>query len=209
MNGCFNNGDKDILPNSCAKSFHKAINKIGKFAQRPGNFRFICDPCITKFENSQTCTTNDNVQILDNRVSNLAHDMNQVKEMLQKLTVRNEAAAVSAPSTNTGILPPPVASNVWQDANKVQEIKTLLVINKDANLVDKVIEDSVTASGVQVKGKYIDKKGNTAFILPSQKAREEFKTILQSSGVSSEKITEPKQRYPLISVVGRRYFKSV
>ena len=202
MNGCLNADLKNILPNTCAKHFHKAINKSGKFAHRPGNFRFICDPCITKFENSQTCTTNDNVQILDNRVTNLASDMKQVKDMLQKLTVRNDDVTVSTPSTSAGTTPQPIITNVWQDSDKIHEIKTLLVVNKDVILADKVIEDSVTASGIQVKGKYINKKGDTAFILPSQKAKEDFKSILQSSGVSSEKITEPKQRYPSIAVVG-------
>ena len=203
LNGCFDNGFLDILPNSCTKNFYKAINKSGKFAHRPGNFRFICDPCITKFENSEVSSTNDNIQILDNRVTNLSRDMNQVKEMLQKLTANNESAAVptSVPEMQ-GTSSQASVVDVWKDSNKVQEIKSLLVVDKDVKLTEKAIEQSVTSSGIQVKGKYINKKGDTTFVLPSKKAREEFKTILTASGVSNEKISEPKQRYPAISVVG-------
>ena len=38
--GCFENGDRDIF---------KAINKTGKFAYRPGNFHFVCDPYVINF----------------------------------------------------------------------------------------------------------------------------------------------------------------
>ena len=197
MNGCFENGDDDILPLTCSKNFYKAINNIGKFAHRPGNFRFVCDPCITNFETKETCTTNDHVQILDNRVTNLAGDVTVIKEMLKKLTTENTTPVTIQPTqASTDI------NNGWNNAARVQEIKSLLVVDKEVTLKTDELEQSITTNGIQVKGQYINKKGDHVFVLPSAKARDELKNKLTSSGISQEKISEPKQRYPAISVVG-------
>lgn len=198
MNGCFDNADHDILPNSCTKNFHKAINKSGKFAHRPGNFRFVCDPCITKFENTQTCTTNDNVQILDNRVTNLAGDVAVIKDLLTKLTSekKSETPAAGSSGSNSSQV------NLWENTSRVQEIKSLLVVDKDVSIQASELEKSVTHNGIQVSGKYTNKKGNHVFVLPSVKARDELKAKLTLSGVTADKITEPKQKYPAISIVG-------
>ena len=202
MNGCFDDSDDDILSNSDAKSFYKAINKIGKFAHRPGNFRFVCDPCLTNFESKQTCTTNDSVQILDKRVTDLSEDITTIKEMLKTITtsadkadnpqVYTSVADSYHPGTNGNI-------NVWQDKDRV---KSLLVVNKEVDLQNMDIQKSVTDKGLQVSGQYVNKKGENVFVLPSQSAREKLKNELVASGISCDKLAEPKQRYPAISVVG-------
>ena len=202
---CFEDSDDDIVTSSCGKSFYKAINKTGKYSYRPGNFRFVCDPCLTNFENEQTCTSNDRVQMLDNRVSNLAGDVTVIKEMLKEMSTRN--AGEELPTSSTTV---PTASvsdtevnsnvvNLWQDETKV---KSLLVVNKEFKLQSKALEKSVTSSGIQINGQYVNKKGDQVFILPSQDARTKLKDELTTTGVPVQHITEPKQRYPAISVVG-------
>ena len=204
---CFENSNDDIAPSSCGKSFYKAINKIGKYSHRPGNFRFVCDPCLTKFENDQTCTSNDRVQMLDNRVSNLAGDVTSIKEMLKDMySTRNvevnSTPSVSIPATetsNTSEVNSNVVHNPWED--KVG-VKSLLVVNKEYKLQTKNLENSITSNGLQVSGQYVNKKGDQVFVLPSQDARAKLKNELTSTGVPDQHITEPKQRYPAISVVG-------
>ena len=203
MNSCFENGDDDILPLTCAKNFYKAMNNVGKFAHRPGNFRFVCDPCITTFETQETCTTNNHVQILDNRVTNLAGDVTVIKDMLKKLTTENENYVPVTPNpTQASVNNSTKAHNNWNNAARVQEIKSLLVVDKDATIKADELEKSITSNGIQVKGQYINKKGDHVFVLPSTKARDELKDKLTSSGISHDKISEPKQKYPAISVVG-------
>ena len=197
MNGCFENSDDDILSNSDAKSFYKAIQKSGKFGIRPGNFRFICDPCITDFENKQTCTTNDSVQILDKRVTNLSEDVTAIKEMLTTIAGKNPSTPTAAPNNDSNQAS--ANHNVWQDKDRV---KSLLVVHKDVALCKSDIEKSVMDNGLQVSSQFVNKKGDQVFVLPSQSAREKLKHELVSSGIPIDKVAEPKQKYPAISVVG-------
>ena len=198
LNGCFENSDDDILNNSDAKSFYKAIHKIGKFSHRPGNFRFVCDPCLTHFENKETCTTNDSVQILDKRVTNLSEDVSAIKMMLTTITSSKDVSTSNCnPTASTNQAS--TSYNVWNDDTRV---KSLLVVDKDIKLQCKDIEKSVTSNGLQVSGQYVNKKGDHVFVLPSQAAREKFKNELLASGIPTNKVAEPKQKYPAISVVG-------
>ena len=144
LNGCFENSDDDILSNSHSKTIYKAIHKTGKFAHRPGNFRFVCDPCLTNFESKQTCTTNDSVQILDKRVTNLSDDVSAIKEMLKMMTVSKD---VSSTTTSPCVNPNQASGNVnvWDDKERV---KSLLVVNKDVKLQNKIIEKFVTTLNI-------------------------------------------------------------
>ena len=58
LSNCFNEETMDCVAPSGLKSFVNAVTKSGAFSKRNGNFRFICDPCITQFEINQTCSTN-------------------------------------------------------------------------------------------------------------------------------------------------------
>ena len=130
---CFEDSDNDVLPSSCGKSFYKAINKTGKYSNRPGNFRFVCDPYLTNFENKQTCTSNDHVQMLDNKVNSLAGDVCSIKEMLKDmkeagvshltpgLTPANEVMASNEVNGNVNS----VITNVWQDKDRVLNLSLL------------------------------------------------------------------------------------
>ena len=61
--GCSN--DIDICTPTFLNLFKPFSEKTApKYAARPGNFHFLCDPCLTKFEKAQSTTRNDKVDDL-------------------------------------------------------------------------------------------------------------------------------------------------
>lgn len=129
MINCAENENDDCLTSSAFSHIQKAIVKSGKYAIRPGNFRFICDPCLTNIELKKTCTTNDNIQILDNKVNTLANDISEIKRLLSRTpeensTPLNLTASQQAPNQTAP------AGNVWSNSEQVNKIKSLLVIDK-------------------------------------------------------------------------------
>ena len=199
MTNCGDEEDKFYLMPSTFSQFEKAINKVGKFAKRPGCFKFVCDPCMTGYEVKIACKTNDNLQILDSKVNNLARDMGEIKQLLSKQAELN-ANPTTRPAPLQNSLP--TSGNVWSNAVEVNRIKSLLVVDKAADFDNLDMDSSVFKSGVQIHSKTIDKKGNTVIVCNSQKSKDQLKQQILKNGVSNGQISEPKPRYPAISVVG-------
>jgi hypothetical protein len=198
MTNCGDEEDKFYLPTSSLSQFEKAINKVGKFSKRPGCFRFVCDPCMTDYEVKRACKTNDNIQILDSKVNNLARDMVEIKQLLSKQAVLDGNLTTQpgpAPMQN----PLPTSGNVWTNNEQVNKIKSHLVINKDANFD---LNDAANSCSAQVHGKYPDKDGNLVVVCESPESRDALKLHIMQKGIAADKISEPKPRYPTISIVG-------
>ena len=172
--------------------------------KRFGSFVFVCDFCLTKHENNVKCKTNDRVSILDNRVTNLADDVTEIKKLLKEAISRDKSPAQNVlEPLETGIQNTasnqPEPDNMWSDKDRV---KSLLVVAKDANVENATLEKTVVDNGIQVQKKYVNNKGDTVIICPSQKSRDSLKEKLTSSGIIPSLLKEPKERYPTISVVG-------
>ena len=195
-----------LTDNPCTKSFHNSYsqniankNKGSRF----GSFVFLCDLCRTKHETKEACTTNNRVQILDNRVTNLADDVGEIKRMLQTVMDAGRGVQCSPLDQQNMDMAHSNAQNVeinaWHDKDRV---KSLLVVAKDAQVTNSNLEKAVVDNGLQVQKQYIDKNGDTILIFPSQKARDGLKQKLAESGVDQNLLKEPKKRHPTISVVG-------
>ena len=198
MINCAGSESNDCLTSSAfTQHFQKAINKTGKYANRPGNFCFVCDPCMTQLELNKTCTTNDKVQMLDLKVSKLTQDIGDIKKLLTEKSTAPETTQLANVATSA----PGVNGNVWCNTEQVNKIKSLLVIDKNANcdLNDSAIINKCSA---QVHSKYPDKNGNTVVVCESPESRDALKQHFLNTGIDADKLSEPKPRYPTISIVG-------
>ena len=134
--------------NSCTRSFLNGLNQgmVNKSKnKRFGSFVFVCDFCLTKHENNVKCKTNDRVSILDNRVTNLADDVTEIKKLLKEAISRDKSPAQNVlEPLETGIQNTasnqPEPDNMWSDKDRV---KSLLVVAKDANVENATLEKTV------------------------------------------------------------------
>ena len=79
--GCSN--DIDI----CTKSFMDlykphAEKSTPKYAARPGNFLFMCDPCMTTYEIQSAAKEQTKVDALESKVDKLESGLKDIKELL-------------------------------------------------------------------------------------------------------------------------------
>ena len=197
--------------NPCTKSFYTAFTQNGANKSKEkhmGNFLFMCDPCFTQHQVKLTSTTNDHVQVLDNRVTHLASDVTEIKKLLENVIagksinhspVENLISEAKAQCTIEPATAQGESYNVWQDEIRT---KSLLVVTKDANVPCKELEKTVIDNGIQVHKQYLDSNGDQVLILPTQASRDNLKEKLISSGIASDQLKEPKKRHPTISVVG-------
>jgi hypothetical protein len=189
-----------LMPTTFA-TMEKVVKKVGKFGRRPGNFRFVCKTCLTKHEVDQASTTNDTVQKLDNKVSNLSKEIGEIKSILRG-QLDAASASGSQPPTHQWTSQLNAGNNVWLNQDSVNRIKSRLVVDKNVSLEDPALQNSVFKSGLQVHRKYADKSGNIVIECNSQKTRDELKRKFIETGVAEDKLAEPKPRYPTISIVG-------
>ena len=200
LTNCGDHEDTYSLMPTTFVTIEKVVKKVGKFGRRPGNFRFVCKTCLTKYEVDQASTTNQTVQKLDNKVTNLSKEIGEIKSLLRG---QLDATSGSQPPTQQLTPQQSVGNNVWSNEAAVNRIKSRLVVDKNVSLDDPGLQNSVFKSGLQVHRKYsCDKTGNTVIECNSQKSRDELKKIFIETGVTADKLAEPKPRYPTISIVG-------
>ena len=93
--------DETICTATFLGDFSKAANKSGAYKSRPGNFCFVCDPCLTNFELKKSAqvqyqVTNleskvqGQVDNLESKVGTLASDITEIKNMLKASSDNNK-----------------------------------------------------------------------------------------------------------------------
>ena len=84
----------DICTRTYLNSFTPLSEKTGINDQRPGNFKFVCDICMTKFEKKQARNTSDEFTCLQNQVNKLDESMKDIKQLLinnSNMSPRNDS----------------------------------------------------------------------------------------------------------------------
>jgi hypothetical protein len=130
----------------------------------------------------QTCTTNDKVQMLDSKVSRLTQDIGDIKKLL---TARAKTAvpATTEQENTTSSVVPIVDGNVWSNKEQVNRVKTLLVIDNNADC-DLNNPAMMNVCNAQVHSKRLDKNGNTVVVCESPESRDALKQHLITAGVT-------------------------
>ena len=207
LSNCFHEDALNCVAPSSISTFVNAVNKKAGFAKRSGNFKFICDPCLTQFEVNQTSSTNDKVQALDNRVTKLYNELSQgigqIKDLLNSSFDPKKACDDSTGYNDCAREPSCTAGNVWSDKDRV---RSLLVVDKNVTLDAKAIEKTAINNGIPIDKCNIHdtKTGNSVFILPSQKARDKLQEKIKElhPTASNDSFRTPQPRLPTISIVG-------
>ena len=179
-------------------------NESVAWSNRPGKVVFVCDTCITLFETDRATTKEEKVDKLDKRVEEISTDICMMKDMLIKLTETNNMPAAKQKEQATENTEK-ITANVWNDKQRVKNLKQLVVISKDkhGNQVNQeLLEKTCSDNGIQVTKTFqLSKSDATGILVPSKRAAD---TLLQKL---DEKLPQHKtkrivSRTPTINVVG-------
>ena len=181
-------------------SFKPLNEKTGVNSSRPGNFLFVCDFCMTDFEQKRSMMLSDKFSCLQNQINKVDERMSEVVKLIQK-GMRNDDGETQEKNANcwdntnksklvntssNNFLPPAV------DPPVPKESQSILVIDKiddeacKSDALD-VLERIVVEKNIGVKNSYENRKGNTVFVCNSEEQRK----MLES---------EIKQNLPDVSV---------
>lgn len=181
-------GNKIIANRTFFVQYNAMINS-DVYKSRPGNFPFVCDCCMTGFEQKNAATKENKVDSIEKRVTDLAQGMSEMKSLLNKIVAdkshrQNEtvsmsyAKAISAPK------------------------RAVLVVEKDATTnteeAKSRMEKLIIDNSIHVDKSYLNKKGATVFVCPTEKDRESLdKKLTEIRGIKTH---QPPERVPTISV---------
>ena len=194
---CFRDKERDISAPTILKStIIPAVDNSGAWEKRYGRFQFVCEYCMTMFEQKSQTTSDNRVDILDRRVDNLGNDVSEIKRMLVSIT-----------TSNSGVMtPPPVQNmanvgNVWEDKERTRQ---LLIIKKDneGNTMNiDVLQKTCTDYGIQVTKTFETSKDERAVVLPSKESAKALVEKLKEK-VPQHSVDRVPTRLPTINLVG-------
>ena len=182
-------GDKSGNEVICARTFYGSFIKAstGVYSNRPGNFVFICDCCMTSFEHKKTATTEDKIDKVESRVDNLSQSVDEIKSLLIDFTSKNAGNIASAVADHVSIS----TSNQmnYKDALvKSANTRSVLIVENSVSPQNS-IDDIIIENGIHVN-KTIKKGAGSVFVCPTQEDRDKLDKKL------NEKFPEIKTRLP-------------
>ena len=191
-----------------------ALNNTGAYEKRFGRFLFACDFCMTNSEKQQTLTTDDNVTVLDKKIddmrSEFTSELSEIKIALNNFNRSN--GRLSSSSTDSLVSSTLSHASPWDDTQKVDHLKHMMVIKKDesGNSVDrKLLEKTCVENGVGVLNTFtLSKSNDTAVVLKSKKDAD-LLTHKLGPALPDHEFDQMSIRIPRITIVGleREYSK--
>ena len=185
---------------SCSNNFHAlctSVKEKGKgicnmsflklflTPSTKSNFKWFCDGCLTKFENTKTTTIEERFTVLAAQIVDLFKEVNNVKDIVSSSKKTYCSSEHCDSTVKTSFTP-------WSDGNRVQNMKSSLVIKHksgdtagDAADLSK-IREIVVQNNIPVSNVGVSKNGNTFINCLSVESRDELQPLLSDHLVNKE-----------------------
>ena len=194
-------GNKDGI----AKKTHLGLHKQ---ASTKKNFIWKCDKCMTISEINEAASVKDLITQLVDRFTTLETQLpEQIKGMVQEEFNKLKESQTPdidklSDSIATKISIPAQPVGPWTDTNRIQEMKSSLLIKADKNgqpVDPKKVRKIVMDNGVPVNKVVVASSGDTIINLPNQRSRDKLHPLLQSD---NNEVVNLKSKLPSITILG-------
>jgi len=197
-------GEKKGAEIICSKSFFSTYNTLIEsqvYKTRPGNFPFICNPCMTSFEQKQASTQESKVDVIDKRVTTLANSMEEMKSLLNQVinNTKENASKATDPDHNTK---PCSKSHVEEKPNAWNRsiLYTDVLKNKNgSNIKQAEVDTLLIDNAILVDRTHFKEDGSAVFECSSKHDREVLKNKL-AQNFPDVATKEAADLFPTISV---------
>ena len=142
---------QDICNASFYRLFKPLSDKSGNNSHRPGNFKFVCDNCLTAFEVQQVATTENKLAEIENKFvgleTKLETSLNEIKLMISGPGANNTNVMHSTDIAVSDNSTYPVKNlcnnfnNAWADGGK-----SGIVLNTLQNTLTSILSDANKSS---------------------------------------------------------------
>jgi uncharacterized coiled-coil protein SlyX len=165
----------------CSKSFFNTYNTYIEsqvYKTRHGNFPFVCNPCMTSFEQIKSATQESKVDVIDKRVTTLANSMEEMKSLLNQVINNTKENATKAidPDHNTE---PSSKSQEKPNAWKRSILYTDSLKNENgSNIKQAEVDKILIENAILVDKTHFKKDGSAVFECSTKQDRETLKNKL-------------------------------
>ena len=153
------------------------------------NFLFLCDLCLTKKENNQASTINDQISSLTETVNTLVKEFSTFKNQSTEIPRAEEK------------------EQAWSNSKRVARMKASLCIKPKGAPVDlEKVEEVVAANSIQVSKTVVKDNGDVYVELPSIENREKLTPLLSEEAFAGNEVVNVKSKLPSISILNVKHF---
>ena len=170
------------------KTFVNGFNKT-----KVSNYLFVCDVCLTKWENNEASSMKEQIQELATTVTMLAQEFKTFKAE-NKMSEQNDKSE---------------EKGVWSNSEKIKQIRASLCIKSKGTSVDLgKVQEIVNENSIQVSKTTVKENGDVFVELPSLENRDKLTPFLQNESFSAHEIVELKSKQPTISILDVKDFST-
>ena len=220
----------------CVKSF------VPMFLNAKPGFNWRCDVCLTRAEIDNNATVQEKINSIDRKVDSLSDVVNNLVKLVTnksaanleeiklsiseeittkissefdkiKTSIATEIASLKTSEQTPSLDNTPTTSTVWDNRDKVKELRTSLLIKRNEASgtsvdVDK-LEKTAIDNGIPVNSVHVTDSGDIFVNLPDKASRDKLQPLLRDTDPTNEIVTL-KSKLPTIALLGviREYTKT-
>ena len=185
----------------CRTTFHAVCGDATPFGSKTfvnnfrktkvSNFLFVCDSCLTKWENNEASSMKEQIQDLTATVTMLAQEFKTFKDE-NKVSKQNENVE---------------ERSAWSNSEKVKQMKASLCIKSKGTSVDmEKFQEIANENSIQVSKTIVKDNGDVFVELPSVENRNKLTPFLNDESFSAHEVVELKSKLPTISILDVKEF---
>ena len=157
----------------------KTLVKLG--GSTKSNFKFFCDPCLTKFERNIVETESQKITGLDQKVNSMEKKLDDITKLLKNSTYNSEKML------------DPIKykpQSIWQNTEKLTAVKappkSVLVVKKrnssEKNEENRVkVQTTMMHHNIPIAQSFNNEAGDLVMVCESKEKRDELKNLVSST----------------------------
>ena len=212
--------DSNICTQTFLNAYTPLSDKTGVNETRPGNFKFICNICITDFEIKRAKSSSDKLNCLETRVGRIDESLDALKKDIKTLLLHTkdeggfDSHSTSHQPSAWGVIQTPPTIDYVTPSNsseseflpKVADVpKSILIIDNNGDskrsTID-TVEKVVIDCNIRIKNSYDNKKGDTVVICDSDEQRDLLQEKIKEALPTVSAKTLDNRLNKTIAVVG-------
>ena len=192
---CPNAGEAETLG---TKSFFTAYNR----SSTKGNFKFFCNPCLTKLENDMADSEANRLNTLETNMDSINAELTEIKSLLAKQLKNPPVAKEQRPKVQSYHH----ESSIWFNKDKLATVKVspsepVLVVNNAGDANKDSVEKAIMDNAIPVTKTYINNAGDLVLVCDTTDSRDKLKEIIATNNEEIH-MKEVSSKRPSITIVG-------
>lgn len=178
----------------------KTFVKGFRAASTKSNFKFFCDPCVTKFERNLGATESQKITGLEKKINNMEQKLDDITKLLKGNSSQQKPGSEK-----------PIEENLWHDEERYSKVRappesSVLVVKNSQTPEQnkqnqKKVQQILIQNKIPVTQSYTNNANDTVMICETVYDRDKLKNLVSDSD-NEIVMNSPAVNRPSITIVG-------